>query len=192
MNPRLVRAWELLVNVDFQERKRELAEDHVRILLTLDPENFTGNLMLASFQYARGQHSLAESSYRTALAARRDPVVLNDLAYLLMVAKAGAEGEARALIEEALARQPDDVLFLSTRGELNLREGRYDEAEQDLQRVLQEMPDNPQVLLLSAQLYAARGQTDAARDLVATLADRQSELPPEMQPQLQTLIKELR
>ena len=54
------------------------------------------------------------------------------------------------------------------------------------------MPDNPQVLLLSAQLYAARGQTDAARDLVATLADRQSELPPEMQPQLQTLIKELR
>ena len=82
--------------------------------------------------------------------------------------------------------------FLSTRGWIYLREGRYDEAEQDLQRVLQEMPDNPQVLLLSAQLYAARGQTDAARDLVATLADRQSELPPEMQPQLQTLIKELR
>ena len=192
MNPRLVRAWELLVNVDFQERKRELAEDHVRILLTLDPENFTGNLMLASFQHARGQLSLAESSYRAALAVRRDPVVLNDLAYLLMVAKTGAEAEARALIEEALARQPDDVLFLSTRGELNLREGRYDEAEQDLQRVLQELPDQPQVLLLSAQLYAARGQPDAARDLVATLADRQSELPPEMQSQLQALIKELR
>ena len=192
MNPRLVRAWELLVSVDFQERKRELAEDHVRILLTLDPENYTGNLMLASFQYARGQLSLAESSYRTALAARRDPVALNDLAYLLMIGKGGAQGEARALIEEALARQPGNVLFLSTRGELNLREGRYDEAEQDLQRVLQEMPDHAQVLLLSAQLYAARGQTAAARDLVASLAERQSELPAEMQAQLQALTKELR
>ena len=192
MNPRLVRAWELLVKVDFQERKRELAEDHVRILLTLDPENFTGNLMLASFQYSRGQHSLAESSYRTALAARRDPVALNDLAYLLMTGKSGAAGEARALIEEALALQPGNVLFLSTRGELNLREGRYDEAEQDLQRVLLEMPDHAQVLLLSAQLYAARGQADAARDLTATLADRQSELPADMQGQLQALIKELR
>lgn len=192
MNPRLIRAWELLVGVDFQERKRELAEDHVRILLTLDPENYTGNLMLASFQYARGQLSLAESSYRTALAARRDPVVLNDLAYLLMIGKNGAQGEARTLIEEALARQPGNVLFLSTRGELNLREGRYDEAEQDLQRVLQEMPDHAQVLLLSAQLYAARGQTAAARDLVATLAARQSELPAEMQAQLQALTKELR
>ncbi len=192
MNPRLVRAWELLVRIDFQERKRELAEDHVRILLTLDPENFTGNLMLASFQFARGQLSLAESSYRTALAVRRDPVVMNDLAYLLMIAKSGAQGEARALVEEALARQPGNVLFLSTRGELNLREGRFDEAEQDLQRVLVEMPDHAQVLLLSAQLYAARGQADAARDLVAALANRQSELPAEMQGRLQALIKELR
>ncbi len=192
MNPRLVRAWELLVNVDFQERKRELAEDHVRILLTLDPENYTGNLMLASFQHARGQLSLAESSYRAALAARRDPVALNDLAYLLMIGKGGAQGEARALIEEALARQPGNVLFLSSRGELNLREGRFDEAEQDLQRVLQEMPDHAQVLLLSAQLYAARGQTAAARDLVATLDQRQAELPADMQAQLQALAKELR
>lgn len=192
MNPRLVRAWELLVGIDFQERKRELAEDHVRVLLTLDPENFTGNLMLASFQYARGQLSLAESSYRAALAARRDPMALNDLAYLLMIGKSGAQGEARALIEEALALQPGNVLFLSTRGELNLRDGRLDEAEQDLQRVLQEMPDHAQVLLLSAQLYAARGQAAAARDLVATLAQRQSELPAEMQARLQALTKELR
>ena len=190
MNPRQIRAWEMLVSVDFRERKRELAEDHVRGLLTLDPENFMGNLMLGSFQYARGQHSLAESSYRTALKSRRDPAALNDLAYLLMVK--GASEEARRLIEEALGLQPDNPVFLSTRGELNLREGRHDEAEHDLQRVLAAMPDSAQALLLSAQLYAARGQKDAALDLAEPLADRQGELAPEQQTQLRELLKKLR
>ena len=69
------------------------------------------------------------------------------------------DAQLSALIEEALALQPDNPIFLSTRGELNLRGGRYDEAEHDLQRVLTAMPDNAQALLLSSQLYAARGQT---------------------------------
>lgn len=188
MNPRQVRALEMLVGVDFQERKRELAEDHVRVLLTLDPENFTGNLMLGSFQYARGQYSLAESSYRAALKVRRDPTALNDLAYLLML-KAGARAEARTLVEEALAAQPANPVFLSTRAELNLLDGRYDEAERDLQQVLAAMPDNAQSLLLSARLYAARGQTAAARDVAESLSDRLGELPAEQQTQLQELLK---
>ena len=192
MNPRHIRAWEMLVTVDFRERKRELAEDHVRNLLTLDPENFTGNLMLGSFQYARGQYSLAESSYRTALQVRRDPAALNDLAYLLMLKGGGAAEEARNLIEEALALQPANPIFLSTRGEINLREGRYDEAERDLQQVLAAIPDSAQALLLSAQLYAARGQKAAALDLAETLSERQGELPVEQQTRLQGLLDNLK
>ena len=190
MNPRHVRAWEMLVVVDFGERKRELAEDHVRVLLTLDPRNATGNLMLGSFQYARGQFSLAESSYRTALEVRRDPAGLNDLAYLLML-KGGANAEARSLVEEALAQRPGNPVFLSTRSELNLREGRLDEAEQDLQQLLVAAPNNAPALLLSAQLYAARGQAEPALELAKTLAERQGELAPEQQTQLQDLLKRL-
>lgn len=190
MNPRLVRAWEMLVSIDFQERKRELAEDHVRALLTLDPKSFTGNLMLGSFQYERQQYALAESSYRTALERRRDPAALNDLAYLLMI-KGGQMEEALSLVQEALALQPDNAIFLSTRGELYLREGRLDEAEKDLQQVLSAMPDTPGALLLSAQVYAARGQQEAARELAQDLEDRQGELPAEQQDQLQKLIRQL-
>jgi predicted Zn-dependent protease len=175
----------------FRERKRELAEDHVRVLLTLDPDNYTGNLMLGSFQYGRGQYALAESSYRAALNARRDPAVLNDLAYLLMI-KEGPLDEARELIEDALLMQPDNTVFLSTRGELNLREGRLDEAEADLQRVLAALPDHAQASLLAAQLYAARGQKDAALELAESLADRQGELAPEQQLRLQELLRQLR
>ena len=191
MNPRHVRAWEMLVAIDFRERKRELAEDHVRVLLTLDPENYTGNLMLGSFQYARGQYSLAESSYRAALKARREPAAMNDLAYLLLVIRKQTE-EARRLIDEALEMQPGNPVFLSTRAEILLRDGRYDEAERDLQRVLVLMPDSAQTLLLSAQLYAARGQKAAAQELVDTLSPRQGELQPEQQVQLQDLIKQLK
>ena len=191
MDPRQIRTWEMLVNVDFQERKRELAEDHVRILLTLDPGNAIGNLMLGSFQYMRGQYSLAESSYRTALKSRREGAALNDLAYLLMI-KDGPSAEVRSLVEEALALQPQNPIFLSTRAELNLVEGRLDEAEHDLQQVLAAVPGQPQALLLSARLYAARGQAAAARELAENLLERQSELPTEQQAQLQTLLKNLK
>lgn len=191
MNPRLAQAWELLVHVDFRERKRELAEDHVRILLTLDPDNYTGNLMLGSFQYGRAQYALAESSYRAALRARRDPAVMNDLAYLLLI-KDGALEEAGTLLEKALSAQPQNPVFLSTRAELYLRQNRLDEAEVDLQRVMTALPNHAQASLLAAQLYAARGQTTAALELAEALAERQGELPPEQQTRLQDLLRQLR
>jgi len=100
--------------------------------------------------------------------------------------------EACALIEEALAARPGDPLLLSTRSELHLRAGRLDEAEQDLQLVLAAVPDNAQALLLTAQLYAARGQQAAALEMAERLAERQRELPVEQQAELQELIRKLR
>ena len=191
MNPRKVLALEQLVMVDFHERKRDLAEDHVRILLTLDPDNYTGNLMLGSFQYERSQLALAESSYRAALKTRRAVEVLNDLAYIIMI-RGGSLEEARSLLEEALAKQPTNPTLLATRGELNLREGRLDEAEHDLQQVLTAMPENPPAILLTAQLYAARGMQDEALNLVGPLAENIQSLPLEQQAELKKLIRELR
>ena len=187
LNPRLVKAWEMLVAVDFGERKRELAEDHVRALLTLDPANYEGNLMLGSFQYERGQYSLAAASYRTALEAQRTPVVLNDLAYLLV--GEGNYKEAEALIGEACAMKPGDPLLLSTRGELYLRTGRLDEAESDIQQVLSVRPDDLQMKLLSAELYHARNQTGAARELLEELRGRLHEFHPAEQARLQELLR---
>ena len=58
--------------------------------------------------------------------------------------------------------------------------------------VLVAMPDHAQALLLSAQLYAARGQKAPALELAETLSGRQGELPAEQQLQLQELLKNLR
>ena len=187
LNPRFVKAWEMLVSVDFGERKRELAEDHVRALLTLDPSNHEGNLMLGSFQYERGQYSLAAASYRTALESRRTPLALNDLAYILI--GEGSFKEAESLIDEACAMKPGDPLLLSTRGELYLRTGRLDEAETDIQQVLSVRPDDLQMKLLSAELYHARNQTDAARDILEELRERLHEFTPDQQTRLQDLLR---
>ena len=189
LNPRLVKAWEMLVAVDFGERKRDLAEDHVRALLTLDPSNHEGNLMLGSFQYERGQYSLAAASYRTALEAKRTPTCLNDLAYILI--GEGSYAEAEQLIDEACAMKPDDPLLLSTRGELYLRTGRLDEAETDIQQVLSVLPDNLQMQLLAAELYHARGQDPAARQILDTLRGRVHEFPADLQARLQDLLRDV-
>lgn len=190
LNPRLVHPLELLIDIDFKERKRELAEDHVRRLLTLDPANYTGNLMLASFQYERNQLSLAESSYRAALAARRTPVALNDLAFLLL--RKGNFEEARTLLDEALAAAPANPLFLSTHAELLLHENRLDEAEEVLRNLLSENPDNLSLKFLSAALFHARGQDDAALELANVVRESQADLSADDQARLAELIASIR
>lgn len=123
---------------------------------------------------------------------------------MLLINKPAAWGEARALVEEALAAQPaNKIVFLSTRSELNLREGRLDEAEDDLQQVLTAMPNQAAALLLAAEAYAARGsrrlaaaddaagakrQQAAALDLANSLKDRQNELSLEQQQHLYGLL----
>lgn len=189
MNPGNAKIWEALLQVDHAERKRDQAEDHVRVLLTLEPENALGNLILASIQRDRGQLALAESSYRTALRSERRPDVLNDLADLLLhkgmaaVEPRNTEAalsEATALLDEALSLRPGYLTALATRAEVHLVRGNLDAAEADLQKVLAEVPDNTLAMFLSARLYAQRGNYAAARDLADTIDAHRDAMPPDM------------
>lgn len=191
MNPGHAGAWEMLLRADYAERKRDQAEDHVRVLLTLDPGNAFGNLLLASFQRERGQLALAESSYRAALATQRTPESLNDLADLLMRRPEG-RAEARALLDEALSLAPEDPMAHLTRAELGLLDGRYGEAEADLQTVLAAYPGEPEAVLLAARLYAASGKREAAVELAEELDKKRSSLSPESQETFRKFQAELR
>ena len=181
MNRAQPRVWEMLLKVDFAERKKEQAEDHVRILLSLEPQNSFGNLMLASFQRERGQLALAESSYRAAMAAERSPSVLNDLAWLLMHKDNPDYAEARSLLEEAIAGAPDALNILSSRIELDLLDNRLDEAEADMGRILAAYPDDPSALFLSARLAKAKGNLEGARAIADTIYPKRDALSPDDQ-----------
>jgi tetratricopeptide (TPR) repeat protein len=191
MNPRLPAIWELYLRLDLAERRQDLAEEHANTLLSIDPRNAVGNRMMGTFQFQRGHYALAESSFRTALAAKREPATLNDLAYLLCLRKSDL-GEALALVTEALAASPANPVFLSTRAEILIQLSRLDEAEADIRAILRDWPDNAQILFLAAKLYAARGDRAAAFRTADSLTDRLSELDPEQQDQLNDILRDTR
>ncbi|MBQ7252136.1 MAG: tetratricopeptide repeat protein [Kiritimatiellae bacterium] len=190
MSPRLVLAWESLLRVDYAEKRIDLAEDHLQTLLSIDPRNAFGNLMMASTQVARGHLALAESSYRASLAAKRDPAALNDLASLILM-RDGDTGEALALIGEALALAPDNPAFLFTAAEISRARGEWNAAMGHIRRILARVPNHAPTLLLAAQVSHDAGQDGAARRIVETISGRTGELSSEQLEALQALKMEL-
>lgn len=88
---------------------------------------------LADLRAAGGDESGAEDLYRRALALRRDPVVVNNLAWLLAVeepASARQSAEAVALAEETVAHYGnDDFDALDTLAAAYAAAGRYADAQ---------------------------------------------------------------
>jgi tetratricopeptide (TPR) repeat protein len=78
----------------------------------------------------RGEAAQAEQAWRRALALRRDPTVLNNLAWTLAVLDGRREvaPEAVSLAEEALRGGPDDAESLDTLAAAYAAAGRYPDA----------------------------------------------------------------
>lgn len=190
MSPRLVPAWESLLRVDYAEKRIDLAEDHLQTLLSIDPRNAFGNLMMASTQVARGHLALAESSYRASLASRRDPAALNDLASLILM-RDGDKDEALALVGEALSLAPDNPAFLFTAAEVAKARGDYDAAMEHIRHILAKVPNHAPTMLMAAEVSHAAGQDDAARRIVQAISERAGELTSEQAEALQALKMEL-
>lgn len=180
------KAWELLVTLAQITDNRKLFQLGMRNLLTLEPEHPFSHMRKANARHQAGDWEGAKAELRRGISQQRDPNLLNHLAHLLMVVD-GDLPAARALVDEALRKQPFNPIFRCTRGELNLKEGRFDEVAADVEAVLASLPGHIPMLLLSAQLHAARGETQAALDQLRSLAGRQRELSPEQRKQLKEI-----
>jgi hypothetical protein len=116
---------------------------------------------LGDARASRGELEQAEAAYRRALAQRRDPTVLNNLAWILAVQ---GDGEARAreavaFAEEAAARfGTRDAEALDTLAAAYAAAGRYDEAVQVAERALRQVGPGELAGALAARLdlYRAR------------------------------------
>ena len=185
-DPRNAKAWELLVTVAQITDNRDLFQLSMRNLLALAPGHPFYCMRKANARYQAGDWEGAKAELRRGIRQRRDPTLLNNLAHFLMEVD-GDLPAARILVDEALRKQPFNPIFRCTRGELNLKEGRLDEVAEDVEAVLANLPGQIQVLLLSAQMHAARGETQAALDQLRILARRQRELSQEQRKKLKEI-----
>ena len=181
---------EQLLKLDLQGGTRDAMEEHVQHLLEVDPRNPLGNLVLGYLQSFRKEFSLAEASFRTSLESWRDPIVLNELAWLL--ATRGEYVESLALIKESLAASDKIGSAWDTLGFIYLKTDVLDEAEKALQKAMELKPDNAEVILHMATLLEKKGMNKEALRLAEGLLTRPSELSSESYDEVRGLVKRLR
>ena len=114
---------------------------------------------LAEAHVANGEIAKAEDGYRRALAVRRDPTLLNNLAWTLAVldGREAAVREAVMLSEESVARLgPRDAEALDTLAAAYAAAGRYPDAERVAQQALASGPRRDLVRPISDRLALYR------------------------------------
>jgi tetratricopeptide (TPR) repeat protein len=170
MRPNAAVLLDLLLRLDVQEGRRDLASGHIRGLLLADPGHPFANQVLASLQLERKEYALAENSLRKSLERRRDPAVVNDLAWVLQ--EGGNLAEAEPLVREALRANDTLANAWDTLGVILTKRGVYDEAEAALNRSLALYAENPAVRMHVAQLHERRGDVAKAAEVADDLLAR--------------------
>ncbi|MEI6563137.1 MAG: tetratricopeptide repeat protein [bacterium] len=161
---------DLLLRLDVQEGRRDLAGVHIRTLLILDPGHPFANQVLASMQLERKEYAQAENSLRKSLARKNDPLVMNDLAWVLQ--EQGQLDEAEALVRSALKVSEKTGTAWDTLGMILMKRGKLTEANELFKKALSLIPDVPSVQYHLAVLSEKTGDFKKAAELAENLLVR--------------------
>jgi tetratricopeptide (TPR) repeat protein len=111
-----------------------------------------------------GMHALYLQSYEKAivwleqanvLARARNPMVLNNLAIAIIRGRPNEGDRALQISEQTLALIPENPDALATRGEINVRLARWNDALKDLTQAIQARNENPEIHRLLEETYRA-------------------------------------
>jgi putative PEP-CTERM system TPR-repeat lipoprotein len=153
--PTRVRLGELLIALGRFDKAamvaRELAEDY--------PDRPYGPHLLGLVELRQGKHAESLESFRAALALEDSPI----LAVRLHEALARVEGLEAGIefLEDWAASHPDDAIVRQGLAEGYLRAGRWDEAGQLYEALLEEAPKSPLLLNNLALIYSHTGDPRA-------------------------------
>lgn len=174
ITPNALPLLELLLRLDYQERRRDLALVHIKAILLKDPGHAFANQLLASFQIEREEFDLAEDSLRRAIERGKTPSLLNDLAWALQ--GQGKTEAAERTVREALATTQEDPSVWDTLGVILMKQGKLAEAEEALLKSRTLAPGDTAAQIHLAQLHEKKGDHTRAVKMAEELLTRESEL----------------
>ncbi len=186
-----LQVWEMMASLGNQSGRPALMQASLRALQARDPNHFLRFQSRGVELYQSGKIAEAEAEFRQGIRRKRDSRLLNNLAHILMEQDRNLQ-EALELVNEAIRREGTQAIYLSTRAEIYLKLGRYDEARNDLQEGLKRRGRNPGLLLLLAQCYEGLGDRERALKVAAALAQKPDELSENQKLQLKLLSIRLR
>jgi tetratricopeptide (TPR) repeat protein len=159
-----------------EARRLYAAEHEAKLALELDPELDEAHLALAHVRFA--QDRLDETERHLDEAQRIDPDNLS-LARLRsqVLRRRGKKQEATRLLEEAVAREPEDTATRLELARAYLEANDLAAADEIAQAVLREAPESHEGLVLSGWVALRRGQSQVALDSAA-MALRQNAASP--------------
>ncbi|MCG8551365.1 MAG: tetratricopeptide repeat protein [Desulfobacterales bacterium] len=154
-----------------QGRKQEAVEKF-KEALAMDPDNKLAWLTLAGIYERDREYEKAIALYRDFLARHKDAwLAANNMAFLLgktRTSKADLD-EALKYARIALELNPDSGLVLDTLGWVNYKTGDLEEAEKNIAKAVEKLPDN-----LEIQYHYARVCHDLGKTREAAVALKQA------------------
>ena len=146
------------------------AEVHARNAVRLAPQNPQSHNLMGMVLTEAHKPQLGEYHYRRVLdlSARRDPIVLANLAWNLKTQ--GRMDESRRLYEESAARAPDVPQTMLGWARMEEADRQFERAGAILDRIEGKFPTDPALLLARAVLLRRMGRYEAALEILQTVA----------------------
>jgi Tfp pilus assembly protein PilF len=141
----------------------EQARTRLRGLLTEGKATASVHFTLGVDAWLHGQSEAARTHFEAAdKLAPQSPIILNNLAWIGAHDKNPDLTKALKLVQLALDRQPDAVLYRGTRGVILSRMERWKDALPDLEAAIARDPKNPDIHLALAESYEHLGDREMA------------------------------
>lgn len=170
-NDPVAEAFEVAI-IEFEKGEYREAWKHFEILVRAAPDHALANLLLARTMMEVGEYTDAVGVLLTHL--KYWPESLEGLILLGMAHyETGHVEQAEDRFKEALELKKDSVLAHENLAITHIHEDRYEEAKEELVKLLEERPDDHEILSLLVLVYGKLGDLDSATALFTDKSRKQ-------------------